>query len=75
MEIFVLVVESWIKSVQSGMTKNCHFLLLLLLPMEIFCLVTFMLHAVIFLTLTVMFVIVIYTCGIFNMFIDTIAYG
>ena len=24
----VLVVESWIKSVQPGMTKNCHFLLL-----------------------------------------------
>ena len=30
---FVLVVESWIKSVQPGMTKNCHFLLLLLLLM------------------------------------------
>ena len=25
------MVESWIKSVQPGMTKNCHFLLLLLL--------------------------------------------
>ena len=28
---FVLEVEYWIKSVQPGMTKNCHFLLLLLL--------------------------------------------
>ena len=32
---FVLEVEYWIKSVQPGMTKNCHFLLLLLLFEEV----------------------------------------